>query len=193
MDAVELFLAGGKPAGIWFCGKCRIVQKTKEDAERHCTCHTCGAYQDRRNGIRTECRECSNKRLRERTANRIETAAEVTDYTGLLFVDIDGWGGEDDYYTDMEALLDHYDDNEVDTPEWAFCCAEKPLHLDADRVIEWATDDHHESVADDLRGVAELTAAIEAFNKANEGVVSWYVDYKRKVRVPKLDAKGPDA
>lgn len=193
MNATELFLSSGKTAGIWFCGKCRIVQKTQEDAERHCSCFTCGKHQDWSAGrIRTECDECSGKRRAKLRQERIENAVEVPSYDGPLYLDRGGY--EDDYFQDMDDLLERLycegeDDETRELPEWAFCCTTKPVSLDASRVIEWATDDHFDDAADHLCGVEELEKAIDAFNEANKEVVSWNVDYKRKVRIPREESE----
>ena len=67
----------------------------------------------------------------------------------------------------------------------AHCCTEQPFPLiTADRLIESYCDDMDEEAADRLEGRDELDKACAAFSELNKGVISWYVDYKRKVRVP---------
>lgn len=64
---------------------------------------------------------------------------------------------------------------------WVFASTFHPFRLDPDSILENCLDDHHEEVSsDDLNGVAELVAAIKAFNeKQNSG--SYFEDRKRIV------------
>ena len=41
MNPFELFLADHRPAGIWACGKCRVVARDLYTAERCCGPHFC--------------------------------------------------------------------------------------------------------------------------------------------------------
>lgn len=130
-------------------------------------------------------RACEQKRRAEREAARLEKAELVEGYDGPVYMEgIKGSYGSD-YCANADELAEIIeDDEELDRPEFAFCCEEIRVHLDVDRFIESAREEMDDDAADRLDGVEELTKAIEAFNQANRLNVSWYVDYKRKVRIP---------
>jgi len=72
-------------------------------------------------------------------------------------------------------------------PEFAFCCTENHIALDVDDIIEDAVSnqlgDTEDDMSDHLSGIDELREAIAKFNAANARVVTYDVDYSRKVRV----------
>lgn len=119
----------------------------------------------------------------KREATNYANAAKVSDreYEGGVW-----WG--DDYFGEMEEMLDRlmWDcEDPEDIPEYVW--AAKPTvvipELDASDVVEHYVCDRgwEDMDVNDLNGVDELQAALDAFVKANEGVVSYYPDHKLAV------------
>lgn len=52
-------------------------------------------------------------------------------------------------------------------PEYIWAADFKPVELDLGRILERATEDHHESVDDYLKGVRALELAVDNFNQLN--------------------------
>lgn len=182
-------------------------------SEKCCTCYDCGLpldkdertpYHDRQPvpkwkrivarlvGLKVNRRElslyhraCEQKRRAEREAARLEKATLIENYDGPVYHEgISGSYG-DDYCENAYELAEIIeDDSELDRPEFAFCCSEVKLVVRPDRLIEDALEDMDEDAGDRLEGVEELEKAVATFNEANRSVVSWYVDYSRKVRIP---------
>lgn len=133
---------------------------------------------------------CLDARRENVEAERFEKAEKITDWSGPVYCE--GIGYSDGYFHNMEELLDHLDsddDEEVcERPKYAWACDSNPCcWLDYGSIIEDATQEAHESFdAGQLHGEDELKAALERFNEANKGFVSWTPNYKRAVLIPDL-------
>lgn len=94
----------------------------------------------------------------------------------------------DTYYEDTDCLLEHLMDTAEEPDEFPlYAWAAKPEQvipgLDVsdvtrDCIEQWGWE---EMSVDDLSGVDELGAALAAFVKANEGVVSYQPDYRKAI------------
>lgn len=58
-------------------------------------------------------------------------------------------------------------------PEYIWATDFKPLKLDLGNILEWATEEHHETVNDYMKGVEELRIAIDKFNELNKSIGSY--------------------
>ncbi len=109
-------------------------------------------------------------------AKRFETATKLDSW--------DGWvTNDDDYWESVEDYLDMEGDD--DPPEYLWVAEPQEVipSLDVGDVVEhWISDRGWEEMeTDDLNGVKELQAALDAFVEMNKGVVSYRPDYKRCV------------
>lgn len=77
----------------------------------------------------------------------------------------------------------------VPPPEFAFCAFGKPFKLSLEGALESECEDMYEDAYTDLNGVKELQAAVDVFNEANKGVISYEVDYNRKVRLRAAESR----
>lgn len=177
MSAMELFQKDGKSAGIFYCSTCRCVAKTQGEAERCCQpykCQKCGKECEK---YWTICTECRKKEEAEKEQKRFDAATKIpaAEYSGWLYF-------TDKFYEGVEQLLE---DNPDDSPEWAWACtANHFARVDVDDTLQRIAEDedaYEDFDSSDLRGIDELTAAVDAFNKANEGVVSYSPDFTRAV------------
>lgn len=185
MKATELHLADGKSAGIFYCGECRIVHRTQNEAEACCVpkrCR-CGAELKPRTAWLI-CDVCRDSAEAKKDAEQYAAATKIKaeDWYGPVWC---GVGGNEGYYASVDDLLEHFEDDKL--PEQIYACTTHPIcRLDYDSIIEHATQDAYEGWdPDQLTGKAELVAALTEFNERNKGEVCWQVDYKRAVVVMK--------
>jgi hypothetical protein len=193
MSAVELFHQDGHSAHVWYCDKCRHVADTKKKAEECCTGRLCSCGKPVRH-YSIRCDECDSRDFKakcEREENeRFEKATKVSanDWTG------DQCYYEDHYFESVEDFMEWAENNFV---KWAENNFVNPSHYpnyiwqasnqgvrkaDIEDVIANCVDSLWEGAGcDDLNGVAELQSAIDAFNKANESVTVWMVDYSTAI------------
>ncbi len=182
-EAIELFKKDGTATGVFYCSECRVVFKTEGEAQQ---CHgerlcECGKPCDR---YRSQCPNCDNAAYSKRQSER-----EFERYSKAVTIKESEYDGDhifhgDKYYDSIEDILDDLADDE-EASEYVWACKDigvKKAHLEwlTENIMEGLWEDADES---DLNGVPELEAAIEVFNKANETIRVWEVDYKTAVLV----------
>lgn len=201
MNATQLFHQDGRSAGVFYCTSCRRVHREESIADVCCTPSLCRTCAEPAEQYRTTCRSCDDKRKVSQEAARFEAAEKVTDFDGWVYAE--GLGGyRDGYFGSVGELMDHVSDERPDDeelskmtdeekeeipalPAYAWTCDEiRFAHLDIQSVLDLITDsgDAYEDFdSGDLKGVTELKAALDAFNKANSGIVSYFPNYERAV------------
>ena len=182
MNHIQLHKPDGTPTKIFLCGKCGRLWTDEEYSEKCCCCYSCGKPMENQRGG-TRCDDCYRKQNAEVYRKRIEKAEKLEKWDGPVFDDTNSNGDEQDYYSNVGALIESYEDDGRELPEYVFTCATTPFAIDCDRILEWAEEDHAEDTFDRLSGIDELRAAVVAFNEANKCVVSWSPDYKQVVAV----------
>lgn len=197
MNARQLFYANGAPSKSWECGACGQLYvgqalegpgSSAKSAEQCCICLECGepkpAKDKSLSGVRYTCMPCQNKLHERREQERFEKAEKVDQIGPDEMV---CWG--DEYARDLDTLLEYIDTSGADRPPFVWVCPGSPvLDLDADRIIENATDNAYEDFdSDSLVGIEEFTVATVAFYQANVKHLSYYPDYKRAIAVPPLE------
>ena len=188
-DAVVLVAAEDpdKTPLLYACAKCGSVHspaiylapreerhRTAREAAENCyackthnTCKDCGAECSK---YSTVCGDCRYQR-------QFNKAVEIPDNGGPYCV----FGG-DTYYTEIGGAHE-------EGVGWVSPCKISYLRLCADSILENLTSDMHEDASvDDLDGVAEFTAAVKAFNKAQK-CQSWWPDETRRIDVAKAMAE----
>lgn len=190
MNPINLLLPDGTPSKVWACGECKITRVDQEHAEKCCTmvpCKVCGQETDKKFRLvyLTEtCDACRMAEAQRKDAERIAKATKLSYWDGWVW-------DESDYYNSLEDYVEHLECNHdpEDWPEWVYVTASRPgVSLDVSRILENYCDDGYEGMDDDLKGVDELTKAINRFNAANHEVVVYDGDWSRAVRVPKPTA-----
>ncbi|MBS1903489.1 MAG: hypothetical protein JSS75_07295 [Bacteroidetes bacterium] len=160
----------------FFCAKCRIVKRTKEIADKCCTCQTCGIESNK-----LECDSCVTKRLAATEQKHFDSAKKISteQYTGgIIYCD--------DFYASVDDLFDQLENDDVEKsewPEWVYGCTERPvLRLNVDDIIDNGTQEAYEDFdTSDLRGVDDFRNAVKAFVDANASVIMWEPDYRTVV------------
>lgn len=198
MDTTELYTKSGESVNVWFCGKCNRVGWDKGAAERCCVphvCKTCGKEEQM-----SECRDCSDVRHAKAERERFEKAEKVAQWDGWVFSD-EGYGYKDGYFESVDDLLEYLSDANADheerlTPEYVWTCKENqfvsvdPEEDIYERIEENGYEDFERG---SLSGTDELEAAILAFEKANESVVSYEPDYSKALLLPDIQAAATTA
>lgn len=189
MKPQELFLAGGKSAGVWYCDKCHLVKRTKEEAEQCCRprhCDSCGCEVDR---FITTCGVCQRQKVLQRDLDALEKAELVEDWDGWVWHPMilgyhDGYCSSPDEMRDYIADLDEDEAVEAKHVEFAFCCKSRQLKADLEDLLQHLDDEGWEEMTEHASGIEDLEAAIDKFNDRNKDTFTvWEVDMKRKVRL----------
>ena len=196
MNATELFLADGRNAGIYFCAECRNVRRTVEEASGCCLpykCTYCGTDVDRKT-YRTACPSCIEANQKAKEAARFEAAEKVTQWDGWLYSE--AYGSNDGYFQEVEDFrewIESESDEGTEMPGYVWTC--DPIRfavISIGEITERIADGreaYEDFDVDDLHGLDALETAIEAFNAANESVVSYRPNYKRALLVNKSNAR----
>lgn len=206
MNATHLYTESGERAKLARCGKCGRVWEpqyapisggkhgkrdwTPEEryeyafaqANRCCDwrCNVCN--EPAWSQFQTLCRAHLNKNMQAKDSEREAAAfakAKPSEDDGPLWFD-------DRIFATIDDLMEHIECLDVEMPEYVWCAKELPLHIDAENVIENATQDHHESVSesiydDDHKRLQKLCDEwCESI-----GVCSYEPDYSRYVVVAK--------
>jgi hypothetical protein len=160
---------------VWACGSCKTATSTKQNALECCApdvCEKCGKEIKRH----SYCEDCSKKQQFARAQAQYDKAKKVmlSEYAGdWLCCD-----HCDEYYPDVDSLLDAHDDDE-EPPTWAWGTEEQPFKLDAERIIsdqleyqEFYEDAFDNISVDDLR---EMQNFFDAWLK-KQNMKSYMVD-----------------
>lgn len=187
MNEIELYTKDGKSVGVFACAQCRHVHQSREFAARCCKnylCSTCGQDTGSRHWL--ICEKCRTAEEVKKEAERFEKAEKVTEWDGYLY-------HGDDFYADLGSLLDDLEWHDGEQPKYAWTCDPVSfVHFDIDRVIDdiMEREDVYEDFdSSDIRGTEELKAALEKFNEANAGIVSYHPNYKRAFLIPEEEAE----
>jgi hypothetical protein len=189
MNGTELFKADGTATGVWYCEKCRVVHRAKAHADSCCAVKLCecGAVVAAHS---MKCEACWDKEVRNRAAERFHKAAKLATWDGPVWAE--GCGDNDGFFGSMDEFMEWMDDRDADesTPAYVWTCDKKPVvQLDSADIIERATEDAYEDFDSGLLfGLAELDAALKAFNELNKGFVNWIPNYTRAVVIGAKDA-----
>lgn len=202
MNAIYLHKPDGTATKWSMCSECGQVAcpGNFDISERCCTCYDCGKPlpKDERiryaegKGYSLYHRECERQRYQKRMAEQLEKAELVADYDGPVCFEGRHGSYGDGYFSDVHELAESLDDDEDQSfrPAFAFCCKEVPFRmLDVSNMLESACEEMDEDAAERLTGIEELEAAVAKFNEANKGVIAWYEDRKRKVRIPAMEGR----
>lgn len=195
MPAIELFHKDGHSAGVWYCDKCRAVSLTKEQAD---ACHgerLCACGKPTSTRYNPKCRECDDRDFKAKCEREEEDlfdkAAKIAskDWSG------DQCYYEDHYFDSVEDFLDWAENNFIEPshyPEYIWQAHNQGVRkADIEDVIANCVDSLWEDADySDLNGVDELQAAIDAFNKANESITVWMVDYSTAIILPPQGDEG---
>jgi hypothetical protein len=188
VNAVELFHKDGRPASVFYCGQCRIVHKHQEHAEQCCKnylCSDCGKDTGSRSWL--ICDTCRSLRDVKKERERFEKAEKVADWDGFVYCE--GFGREG-FCESLDVIYEECDDEEKTVPEYAWTCTPNRFAVVTiddikDRIID-SGDCYEDFSVNDLNGLKELEAALDAFNESNSGVLSYQPDYKKAVLLQPL-------
>jgi len=180
MNAKQLYLEDGKPAGVYWCEKCKRVHSTENQANECCQPWVCKSCGEACAEFRTICDACIDKREAEKERDLFDKAEKLTSWGGPIFY-------FDKYYCDVDTFLDDLPPEFLPEYVWATNPVQF-VHLNADSITESVLDDAYEDFdLQDLRGMVELQKAVTAFNEANAHHVAYYPDYTLAVLIVEED------
>lgn len=157
MDAQELFTLNGKSAGIYYCGACKFVARTEEQAEACCKCRSCGALLDTPHG---QCMPCQILQCQARIDSLVAKARHVPSHEWDDPVTVEG-----EYFSSVEGALDHFAQDGAEVPTPIYGTRPDPMTLDAGSIIDHATEEMYEDACDSFDDVAvkELQALLDGW------------------------------
>ncbi len=177
MNAIQLLTIKHKPSGIYLCGQCNGFHYAEMSAESCCRCSYCAQPCEPRGYIHPECRA---KHEAERHQKLIEKAEKLTSWDGWVF--LEGYGSKEGYFPSLSELLESAEFDEVTLPSWVFVCTAQPFpDVSTDDIRCRVEEEGYDGIWDDVSGLKELEAALNAFKKQNVARVSYYPDYSRVV------------
>jgi hypothetical protein len=190
MNAIELYHQDGKSAGIYYCEKCRIVARTKEQAEECCSPRKCKCGTICEKGY-FQCRPCIEKEREDREKARFEKAEKVTSWDGWVYCDGLGWNNN--FSENLDSFLELCEYEECDIPEYVWAC--NKIHFcnfDIDNELQRISENSYEDFDyESFKGIEELKAAINHFNEINYNLVMYEPDYTKAVLIPKQSLANP--
>lgn len=172
---LELVLKGGDPEKIalWGCGTCHMSARSREDAIACCApwvCEKCGKE------TKSYCEDCSKKEQFAKAQAQYDRATKV-----MLSEYSEDWvccDHCDEYYPDVDSLLDAHEDDE-ELPDWAWGTYEVKFNLYAERIIEneLEREDFYDGAQDQISKVAveELQTFLTAW-AAKQDLKAYMVD-----------------
>lgn len=172
---IECVQKGGDPEKtvVWACGTCKLAKESKESALECCApyvCDQCGRE------IKSYCEDCSKKK---------QWAREKATYDKAKKVMLSEYAGDwlccdhcDEYFPDVDSLLDAHDDEE-EPPTWAWGTYEMKFTLDAEDIISQQLEqqEHYEDAFDNFANgaIKELQDFMDTW-AAKQDVKSYMVD-----------------
>ncbi len=192
MNAYQLLTPDQKPSGVWVCAECKLTSNSEGCAQRCCCCGHCGKQVNFNNTMgrlfsHSECDRAARSEYELKLFVKAEKL-KPEQYKGPVYSE--SGGGNEGYFNDFDAYLEHiYDESEdvKNWPEYVWACTIEHHAIDPDDIIQNLVENGYEDMQDQLSGEKELIAAVKAFNEANKDVVSWMQDTKRAVLVPSRD------
>lgn len=190
MNVKELVFRGEDETKLFACGKCGACYSPKCDggtdgarakAEQCCGPKLCQCGNEL-DGYWTKCADCraAEAHAKERETLRKADVIGMCDYHDPVYCNgaLGDW--EDGYSSSVGALIDAYEDEDEPLPAYCHPCTPQYLRLDAESILESATDDMHEDAADQIVGADEVFAFCKSWNK-KQTCATWYPDNTRVI------------
>ena len=145
------------------CAKCNNVfqtlpgdtsERTIERVRNHCK--PCPCNRGHLLQGHTECSQC----MADARSKHIEAKNEAA-FPTLPRIEAYAWDGpvyheaRDRYYESIDDLLEHFDDDDEEKPQWVYPCDVEEFSLDASTILESACDDHCEEMAEEVQDDAD--------------------------------------
>lgn len=172
MDVKDLFYEDGTRAPGVQCGKCgQIWSESAREAAVLCCARRFCACGEPAMRLAFVCLECDTAARKQRETDRWEAAELAKGHEGMVWVCDDfghPLGERDGYYDDLDSMREM---REGEPPAHVYACVRRGLDLSAERVLEDATEEHHEDAYHQAQGLAPSL----------QGLLAWWE------RAPDLD------
>lgn len=158
-------------------------------------CKLCGELL-KRGKLVCDCEQAKAVKLQEETRKKKEAfdkapvaPKEVVDNIRCFYSEY--FGHNDGYFLDFEEFFewwaeDHEEDTTEDRPEYVWITEPVEMSIDAQNIIEQATDDLYEDASEDISSEAkkELQDFLDDWCKRCGVSTTYYESHKYKVRIP---------
>lgn len=126
------------------------------------------------------CEKAREERIIQRDISYYEKAEKLSpvQYDGWVY--FEGLGHNEGYFEGVDELIEYCEDEEIDMPDWVYCCKGERHLLDIDSAIESMVEEAYEDAREHLKDEKELYDFVEKWN-AKQNIISYYPDYKRIV------------
>lgn len=163
---------------VYKCMKCGALYYSLENAETCCGPKLCTECNKPIPYYKDICEKCWEKQ-------NFEKAKKISwkDYKGSFVYDYLG----EEYYDDIDSLLEHYEENNEEPPKYCYACSGKSYALDVYSVIENEIVDlceDYEDVINDLVDLDKLEKFVEEWNKKQKAMCYEY-DLKTVIMLEK--------
>lgn len=186
----ELFLRDGRPAGVWYCSECRVVYAVEALAQRchgKASCESCGeSLGERVPYYKTKCDTCDRAewiaKQKAAESERFASAEKLQVFDGAVF--LEGVGSE--FFESLDDLVEYLEDDDPEVwPGYCWACADNgaPAATTEDITERLTSEMWEDADENDLNGMPELIAAVDAFNLANQSIHVWHPDYTKAVLI----------
>lgn len=105
---------------------------------------------------------------------------KASEYHDAVYLDGAHGDWEDGYSSNIDALIEAYEDAGEPLPTYCYPCNPQYLRIDAETIIEQATDDMHEDARDQVIDERALFTFCDEWNK-KQTCASWYPDSSRVI------------
>lgn len=127
------------------------------------------------------CTDCASKRYQEKEQRRLEKAKRMTieEYPNQPVY----WEGHqgslgDGYFADIEEVLDHCEENDLEVPGYVLGCTSHSLTLRAEDILEREMEEFYEGAYDSISDAAKLELQVFLDNwTMARSITSWSEDY----------------
>jgi hypothetical protein len=203
MNPIPLVRLGTTEVAAHACGACGraygVETHLASDAARCCLCYTCErplADEPHHGGEHASCASARHAKMRaDDLAQHAAVARVLTHRRGegpVALVPEAAYSGpvcwaeqgpEDGYFASVDDLCAWCADHGEPVPAWVWACDVRPFAVDAEGVVESATDDLHESVRESIGDgdVAALQKLLDGWVAAVGAPETWDADHTRAV------------
>lgn len=137
------------------CGKAYAFENQADDCCKEYSCSECGIKLSK---YHTLCETCKEK-IAYGKATKMTYDEYLEKHKDHMVV------FNDNYYTDIEDVLDYCEDNEIEPPQYVWGTSKGTVELDADIIEKNALGDIFEYVKFSKKGMEELRTFINGWNK----------------------------
>lgn len=194
MNPIDLTTDDDREVVALLCANCRQPYRldARRAAEMCCCCDICGQPNDPQNGGTAwgTHQSCAQKQMEERIRrDREQYYAEPPDkFQHVQAADYDGWVFfQERYFDDVDSLLESLAEDGLPRPLWVQACDRRAFSSPdmQDYIENYVAENHHEDAFQEIDGLDDLQAAVDAWS-AKQTIVSYFPSDDIVVMIPQV-------